>query len=241
MCHTANIAIRDAVEYGVLRNVSVMVPAPAFSEAAQILSEMHNVTIGLHVDLTAEWEHLRWGSVLPRKQVYSLVDSQGLFFKSCHELEKAGANLDHMKQEVRSQLDIARKAGLNIKYVDEHMGVGNVNGLGEWLVEMCHQQGLVCNRQLTNYGKLKRLPYSERGVNIVQAVIDGLSGVPEGTYLLVGHPSYVTAEMQAAYLPGQKPGDEVINRDWQRRMFMEDAILQFFAENNVQPISYVDV
>ncbi len=241
MCHTANIAIRDAVARGILRNVSVMVPAPAFDEAVRIFSSMQDVTIGLHVDLTAEWEHVRWGPVLPPDKVPTLVDARGHFFQSIEALIKCGAFLDQMQAEVRAQLNKARDAGLDIQYLDEHMGVGRINGLGEWLVEFCEQQGLVCNRKLSQNGKFQRFPHSEIADNAVDRILYGLQNAAPGTYLLVGHPAYVTEEMLAAYLPGQSPGGEAQNRDWQRRMFMEDSILAYCHQNDVIPISYTDV
>ena len=241
MCHTANIAIRDAVEHGILRNVSVMVPAPAFDEAAEIFSAMRGVTCGLHLDLTAEWEHLSWGPVMPPDKVPTLVDAQGHFFQSCEDLKNRGALLEQMQAEVRAQLDRASKAGLQIQYLDEHMGVGRINGLGEWLVAFCEQQGLVCNRKLSQDEKLQRLPHSANAKTPVDWILSGLQNAAPGTYLLVGHPAYETEEMLAAYLPGQSPGIEAQNRDWQRRMFMEHSVLDFCHQNDVFPISYTDV
>ncbi|TFG67424.1 MAG: ChbG/HpnK family deacetylase, partial [Anaerolineales bacterium] len=219
LCHTANIAIRDAVEHGILRNVSVMAPAPAFDEAAEIFSALQGVTCGLHVDLTAEWEHLRWGPVLSADRVPSLVDAQGFFFQSGENLMNRGAKLEHMQAEVRAQLNKAREAGLHIQYLDEHMGVGWINDLGEWLGEFCEQQGLICNRTLFQHGKLQGLPRSENGDTPVDKFLLSLHKAESGTYLLVGHPATMTEEMLAAYLPGQLPGIEARNRDWQRRMF----------------------
>jgi predicted glycoside hydrolase/deacetylase ChbG (UPF0249 family) len=241
MCHTANIAIRDAAKYGILRNVSVMVPAPSFDEAAQIFSSMPGVTIGLHVDLTAEWEHLRWGPVLSVDEVPTLINTRGYFFHSCEGLINSIASLDQMQAEVCAQLSKARKAGLEIQYLDEHMGVGRVNGLGEWLVEFCKAEGLICNRTLFQTARLHRLPRPDNTENNVESVISSLQLTSAGTYLIVGHPAYLIQEMRAAYLPGQTPGIEAVNRDWQRRMFMEDSILDYCRQNNIIPISYADV
>ncbi|MDF1512247.1 MAG: ChbG/HpnK family deacetylase [Anaerolineae bacterium] len=54
MCHTVNIAIRDAVMHGILRYVSMMAPAPAFDEAVEIFSDLPGVKFGLHVDLSSQ-------------------------------------------------------------------------------------------------------------------------------------------------------------------------------------------
>jgi predicted glycoside hydrolase/deacetylase ChbG (UPF0249 family) len=241
MCHTANVAIRDAVVHGIVRNVSVMVPAPAFGEAAGIFSALSGATIGLHVDLTAEWEHLRWGPVLPPDEVPTLVDAQRYFCQSGEDLLGRGALLEHMQAEVRAQLHKARQAGLDVVYLDEHMEVGWIHGLGEWLIDFCAEQGLICNRTLFQQGKLQDLPRRVNAENAVERVRLAIQQSAPGTFLLVGHPAYVTEEMLAAYLPGQSPGVEAQHRDWQRRMFMEDSILETCHEFDVHLISYDEI
>ena len=42
-CHSANRAIADAFKNGLLRNASVMVPAPAFKDAAQMYRDLERV------------------------------------------------------------------------------------------------------------------------------------------------------------------------------------------------------
>ena len=233
MCHTANIAIYDAYKKGILRNVSVMVPAPAFEEAAEIFSTLQGVTVGLHVDMTAEWEHLRWGPVLSPDEVPTLVDQHGFFFQSGQSLAKRGALLEHMQSEVRAQLNKARSEGLDIQYLDEHMGVGWINGLGAWLDDFCEKEGLVSNRTLFHQGKLQRFPRFADAETLVDRVLAGMRNTEPGTYLLVGHPAYITEEMREAYLPGQSPGIEALNRDWQRRMFMEHSILDYSRQHHI--------
>ncbi|MDF1512246.1 MAG: hypothetical protein P1S60_00405 [Anaerolineae bacterium] len=85
------------------------------------------------------------------------------------------------------------------------------------------------------------MPRSEDAVSVVDGMLDGLRWAVPGTYLLVGHPAYTTDEMRRATLPGQLPGVEAQNRDWRRRMFMDDIVLNFCQEENVCLISYTEV
>ena len=73
-CEAANRAILEACERGVLRNVSVMVPGPAFEAAARLLADRPEICLGLHATLNAEWEEVRWGPVLPPDQETSEVE-----------------------------------------------------------------------------------------------------------------------------------------------------------------------
>ena len=242
MCHTANVAIAHTCTHGIVRNVSVMVPAPAFTEASAMFRDLPGIALGLHVTLTAEWGHLRWGPVLPPRNVPSLINRDGHFFHNGQDLHAHGAVLAEMQAEIIAQLGTARDAGLNIAYLDEHMGVGWINGLGEWLHGFCEREGLVCNRGLLASGRLSRLPAPPQHTDdLVADMIARLHAAPPGTYLRVGHPAYVTAEMQPAYLPGQAPGIEGHNRDAQRRMFMDEAVLACVAERAIMTIRYTDI
>ncbi len=241
MCHTVNIAIRDACAQGLVRNVSVMVPAPAFDEAAEIFRDLQGVALGLHVDLTAEWAHLRWGPVLSPDEVPTLVDNAGHFFHTGQSLYANAPRLEHMQREVRAQLEKARAAGLDIAYLDEHMGVGWINGLANWLHDFCEHEGLICNRALLDQGRLKRLPQMPPGTDPVHTLIAQLGAAAPATYLLVGHPVYKTPEMLAAHMPEEAPGVQANARDWQRRMFMDAEILDYTRSHAIQAIRYTDI
>jgi hypothetical protein len=217
-----------------------MVPAPAFAAAAEIFRDLPGIALGLHVDLNAEWEQPRWGPVLPPGRVPSLVDDAGYFFQTTAELDRCAPALEEMQAEVRAQLDRARRAGLDIVYLDEHMGVGWINGLSAWLDDLCAREGLVCNRALLEGGALLRLPLGDAGTP-VDRVVHALNEVEPGAYLLVGHPVTITEEMTAAHLPGQAPGVEARARDGQRRMMMDPAVVQAVRELGVVPVRYTDL
>ena len=93
-CNSANVAIWNCYRRGIVLNASVMVPAPAFEEAAELLGSEEGLCVGLHVTLTSEWESVRWGPVLPAEEVSSLVDEHGCFPRSRRALEDNGARLE---------------------------------------------------------------------------------------------------------------------------------------------------
>lgn len=242
LCHTANSAIRDACEKGILRNVSMMAPAPVFEQAAELFRDLPGIDLGLHVDLTAEWANMQWGPVAPVEAVPSLVTGDGVFPHTCQDMDTQGVLLEHMQIEVTAQLDKARKLGLGITYLDEHMGVGWVVGLSTWLDDFCQREGLINNRKLLESGKLQRLPLpGAEDMDAAERMIAGLTVAGSGTYLIVGHPVYVTEEMDTFVLPGESPGTQTLQRDGQRRWFMDPAVVTWCREQDVQPIRYSDV
>ncbi len=122
MCHSVNMAAKQVLETGIPVSMSVMVPCPWFVEASEILKKYQNVTVGIHLTLNAEWMHYRWGPVSGSQAVPSLVDSLGNFFPTRASLFGNNPKLSEIETELRAQIDKAFKAGLQVKYLDYHMG-----------------------------------------------------------------------------------------------------------------------
>lgn len=122
MCHSVNMAARQVLETGIPVSMSVMTPCPWFAEAAEMLKQYKNVSIGIHLTLNSEWKQYRWGPVSGAGTVPSLVDSAGLFFPSRSALFANKPKLQEIETELRAQIEKAIKAGLTIDYLDYHMG-----------------------------------------------------------------------------------------------------------------------
>lgn len=122
MCHSVNIAAKQVLETGMPVSMSVMVPCPWFSEAAEMLKQYKNVSVGIHLTLNSEWKQYRWGPVAGAGTVPSLVDSSGNFFPSRSKLFGNNPRLSEIETELRAQIEKARNAGLKIDYLDYHMG-----------------------------------------------------------------------------------------------------------------------
>jgi len=236
-CHAANAAIRDAFEKGILRNTSLMVPCPAFEEAAGMFRDMPGLCVGLHATLTAEWDEVRWGPVLPPEDVPSLVDADGYLFQTTRALHENGADPGEMMAEVEAQLALARSEGLGVRYVDSHMGFTWIADMDARLARFAEREGLIYRPK-----DVGRLPAVEGEFdNPVDELVARLSAAPPGTYVLVGHPCYDTEEVRRFYHPGIEPGSQGPNRDWQRRMFMDPEVLECCEANGIQPIRYTEI
>lgn len=149
----ANLAIVETARHGVVRNVSIMVPGPAFGHAVSLLKALENVDLGLHVTLSSEWDTPKWGPVLPPSKVPTLVEGDGSFTQNPGVLYERGFSVDEAMAEVAAQLARARDAGLKIAYLDEHMGVGWI-GLTDRLRQFAHQEGLVYAGDVPNLDDL---------------------------------------------------------------------------------------
>ena len=122
MSHSVNVALLRLIESGLPVSVSVMFPTPWYQETVEILKRHPAVSVGIHLTLNSEWKNYRWGPVLGRTAVPSLVDGDGYFFPSADALYRNNPDLQEVERELRAQIDRARGSGLRIDYVDYHMG-----------------------------------------------------------------------------------------------------------------------
>ena len=122
MSHSVNMAIERLINSGLPISVSVMFPTPWYQETVDMLKRHPEVSVGIHLTLNSEWKNYRWGPVLGRTAVPSLVDADGYFFPSGEALHQNHPKLDEVEKELRAQIDRAVHSGLKIDYVDYHMG-----------------------------------------------------------------------------------------------------------------------
>ncbi|MEP0860939.1 MAG: ChbG/HpnK family deacetylase [Ignavibacterium sp.] len=122
MSHSVNLAAKELIDAGLKFSTSVMVPCAWFDEAVSILKEAKNVSIGVHLTLNSEWKNYRWGPVAGVSRVPSLIDSLGFFFPSRAKFFANNPSVEEVEIELRAQIEKALKSGLNISYLDYHMG-----------------------------------------------------------------------------------------------------------------------
>jgi predicted glycoside hydrolase/deacetylase ChbG (UPF0249 family) len=122
MSHSANMAIEKLIDTGLPVSVSVMFPTPWHLETVEMLKRHPDVAVGVHLTLNSEWKNYRWGPVLGRTAVPSLVDADGYFFPSSDALDANHPDLKQVEAELRAQVHAAVRSGLKIDYVDYHMG-----------------------------------------------------------------------------------------------------------------------
>jgi predicted glycoside hydrolase/deacetylase ChbG (UPF0249 family) len=126
MCHSANMAVMDSMERGLLTSSTIMVPCPWFPEIATYAREHPKRDFGVHLDHTAEWKSYRWGPVSDRATVPGLVDPEGYLW-SGEDQVWAHATADEAEREARAQIDRALAWGVDVTHIDSHMGTMQLN------------------------------------------------------------------------------------------------------------------
>jgi len=122
MNHSVNLAIEKVAATGMPFSVSVLFACPWYQEAVEILKKYPQVTVGVHLALNSEWRGYRWGPVLGKGGVPSLVDSVGYFLPSNEGFLASKYDLGEVERELSAQVERALASGLKITYVDPHMG-----------------------------------------------------------------------------------------------------------------------
>ena len=121
MYPAVNAAIVRAFAEGIVRSTSLMVPCPGASDAIRLLRANPNLPFGVHLSVINDIAGYRWGPLLPKDRVSSLLDEDGNFF----HLERMGellerARLDDLEAEFRAQIETVMAAGLKPTHVDWH-------------------------------------------------------------------------------------------------------------------------
>ena len=122
MSHSVNMALERLIQTGLPLSVSVMFPTPWHQETVAILKRHPSVSVGVHLTLNSEWKHYRWGPVTGRSAVPSLVDRDGYFFPTSEALYRNRPAIAEIERELRAQIEMARQSGLQVDYLDFHMG-----------------------------------------------------------------------------------------------------------------------
>ena len=240
---TTNRAIRSAAKDGIVRNISLMAPAPAIEDAAETLLDLAGqVDFGFTVTLTCEWDAVRWGTVAGSAEVPRLVRRDGTFHLKVDELGAAGPTIDEMMAEVEGQYSRLTGLGFAPAYLDEHDLVGSVDGLADALGEFAVRHNLVYDRNLLADGILSPLPdWPGPGEHPGTELADYLSGLRPGTYLLSGHPGTKDEQMQFLRTPGGRTGDVAMRRNRERRMFMDIEIVDYCDNVGIKLARYSEL
>lgn len=121
MCHAINAGIFLAIQEGIVRSTTLMVPCPWALHAMRLLRDNPDVAFGVHLTVICDSLNYRWKPLTSADKVLSLLDETGYFFGNTRIPEfVAKARLDEVEMEFRAQIDTVLAAKLRPTHLDWH-------------------------------------------------------------------------------------------------------------------------
>lgn len=198
MNHSVNLGVEKVAKTGMRFSVSLLFVCPWYQEAVEILKKYPNVTVGVHLALNSEWRNYRWGPVLGKGGVPSLVDSVGYFLPSVDAFLASKYDIGEVERELSAQVERALRSGLKITYVDHHMGTADATPqLREVEERVAKKYGLAIS---THFGESYFTLWGEPVASKKSALLDHLAKARKDSVNLIEvHVAERTPEMEVIF------------------------------------------
>lgn len=245
--HATNTAIIKTFETGIATSVEVMVPAPWFPEAVQILREHPEWDAGIHLVLTSEWTNVKWR---PLTYAPSLTDSMGYFypilwpnarFGEKRALREHDWKLAEVEQEFRAQIELAKREIPRLSHMSAHMGCTSLSEEVKLLVQKLGKEyGL--DIFLEDYNVQPLRAWRDNKISAEEKIaifIELLEALEAGTYMFLDHPAEGGAEMEAIHHPGYEYVS--MDRDGVLQVLTNPQVKATIEKRGIQLISYKDL
>ncbi|MCK4754878.1 MAG: ChbG/HpnK family deacetylase, partial [Calditrichia bacterium] len=188
-----------------------------------------------------EWKNYRWGPVLGKEAVPSLVDSTGYFFPSRTRLFANNPKSDEIEEELRAQIERALDTGLRIDYLDYHMGAAvQTEELRSLVEDLAKEYGLGMSGY---FGEIySNITYNAAIGDKTDSLLSHVKNLEPGLNMQVLHVGFNDPEMQA--LKDLNPfglKDMSRHRREELRSILSPELPGLLYENGVIPITYKDL
>ena len=256
MAHSINRASIKGLESGLVSSASIMIPCPWLPEIADYARNHPEADLGLHLTLTSEWTRYRWGPILAKERVPSLLDSNGYFYPTETE---AAAHIDpkEAEAEIRAQIARAKLLGIQPTHLDSHMGtLYQTQALFETLFRVARDNKLLIRVSQEWFAEAPFLP-SLLGPDdvVVNTIIsigpgvttegwskfysDGIKNLQPGITEMIVHLAYDDEEMRGVAFNHPDWGSEWRQRDFQ--FVTSEAFRKLLQENNIKLITWREI
>jgi predicted glycoside hydrolase/deacetylase ChbG (UPF0249 family) len=256
MARSVNAASVKALEAGAINSASIMVPCPWFPEIAAYARTHPEADLGLHLTLTSEWKHYRWGPVLSKDRVTTLLDRDSYLHLT--EAEAAArADLREVEAEIRAQVARAKEFGIQPTHLDSHMGTLYQNrALFELLLRVGRDNKLPVMISREWFDRAQYLSsiigpddvVIDRVVSIEPSVpaqkwedfyAGAIKSLQPGVTEMIVHLAYDDEEMRAATVDHPDWGAGWRQRDFD--VFMSEKFRRLIRENNIKLITWREI
>lgn len=258
VAHAENQASFAALEKGMVNSASIMVPCPWLTEVAAFARSHPNYDLGLHLTMTSEWKHYKWGPAAPNASVTSLTDKLGYLFDNCGDFANQASTAE-VEREVRAQIEKAKALGINPTHLDSHMGclfftkpeffeiylrLGREYGIPSMLsrdflsIASPEMQSAVMPQDIVVDRVLTASPddYKNGMANYYEKVLTNLES---GVSVLLIHTAYDNTEMQGISIDHPEWGAAWRQADYD--FFTSEKCRQLLAKQGIQLVTWREI
>ncbi len=256
MAHSINRASIKGLESGLVSSASIMIPCAWLPEISLYAKSHPEADLGLHLTLTSEWSLYRWGPVLPKERVPSLLESSGYLYPTEAE---AAARMDpkEAEAEIRAQIARARALGIQPTHLDSHMGtLYQTQALFETFFRVSRDHKLpirVSRESVASMPFLRSLLGPDdvvmntiisigpnvRAENWSRFYSDAIRNLQPGITEMIVHLAYDDEEMKGIAFNHAEWGSQWRQRDFD--FVTSDAFRKLLRENNVKLVTWREV
>ncbi|MCS7181181.1 MAG: ChbG/HpnK family deacetylase [bacterium] len=223
---STNLAIFNACKYGILKNISLIANSPYIKNAYEILKDLKDVSFGIHITLTCEWKNIKWGPILGKERVPSIVDENGFFYPDSKILYEKKPSRKDMEREIEAQFEYLETLGFEIVYADVHMGIGWIYNIEEYIKNLCRKKKILFVDNL-----YKKFPNFEFGFEGFLKTLENLSN---GEYLLITHPTLKTSEMRLYSTFWEDAGSIIRKRVFDTEILTDEKVKEIIERKNIK-------
>jgi predicted glycoside hydrolase/deacetylase ChbG (UPF0249 family) len=120
VCAATVSGLDELMSFGLVSAYSLMVPCPAFPQAAAYCRAHPGIDAGVHLTLTCERDTHRWRPISAAGADSGLLDDEGFLHRKAQSVtERCAASA--ADAEMRAQLEGALRAGIDVTHLDSHM------------------------------------------------------------------------------------------------------------------------
>ena len=256
VAHSVNSASIKALEIGLVSSASILVPCAWLPEIAAYARAHPEADLGVHLTLTSEWSLYRWGPVLGKERVPSLLDSSGYLYPLEDEAA-AHVDIKEVEAEIRAQIARARSLGIQPTHLDSHMGtLYQSKALFETLLRVARENKLPFRVSQDWFTAAPFMPallgpddvVLDRTISIEPTVAPAdwskfytneIKNLRPGVTDMIVHLAFADEEMKGVTFGHPNWGAEWRQRDFE--FVTSDVFRKLLKENNVKLITWREI
>jgi len=244
--HSGNEALIECYQHGIEKSIEVLVASPWFPEAVKLLKQNSGVDVGIHLDLTSEWENIKWR---PLSDCPSLKDSAGYFFPMVfpnknypgRSISEHAWRIEDVEKEFRAQIELAQKNIPNISHFSAHMGCTNLSPEVRALtIRLAKEYNIPVDPEWDYKGFIGYDGPHKTSSEKIESFIRMLHKLEPGkTYIFLDHPGLCNDELKAVYHIGYENVCE--DRQGVTDVFTSEKVKEAIKLKGIQLITYRDL